>query len=166
MKVNAMRLKVNELEWNDISTRVLKPCTECTKNTTGRLEKKAICIDCAEKFQPLNAVQRAVLSRLIEQKKKDWTGAMGWGFPVENPALYAPGIILYRTLEELWRPLIVRGLVEDLRMVMPDRGKFFVRITLLGERCTKLGVMLAEPRILTTQEMEFQISKLEGKVLA
>jgi hypothetical protein len=60
------------------------------------------------------------------------------------------------TLEQIIDPLWERGLIEDLTWTdLKDSGKYFLRLTQLGDICLSLGYMLREPRKVTLAEMKF-----------
>jgi hypothetical protein len=87
-----------------------------------------------------------LLKRLVEQKGIDRYGGIGWRGLMDENELY--------TIDQLFKPLIERGLVEDLSATeLGQRGTYFVRITPLGEHCLSLGLMLLEPRSMTPREM-------------
>lgn len=59
------------------------------------------------------------------------------------------------TLEQIVQPLWDRGLIEDLTETeLGSGGKYFVRITKLGEMCLSMGYMPREPRKTTDGEMK------------
>lgn len=59
------------------------------------------------------------------------------------------------TLEQIVSPLMERGLIEDLSQTeLGKGGKYFVRITRLGEICLSLGYMLREPRKVADPELK------------
>lgn len=52
---NKLQLTVNEMEYTDNTDRKKMPCNGCKVPTTGRVEKKPYCLDCAMKsvFSPI-----------------------------------------------------------------------------------------------------------------
>ena len=99
----------------------------------------------SELFMPIIPRHQKLLTRLIEQFKVDPYGSIGWrGLLEENEAF---------TIDQLFKPLVDRGLVEDLTEHMGRSGTYFVHITKLGMICQAMGVMLKEPRILTGDEV-------------
>lgn len=89
-----------------------------------------------EHFVEILPRHQRLLERLIEQKKVDMLGAIGWRGLLEGDDDW--------TMDELFQPLIERGLVEDLT-ANPDfgakGGQYFVRITALGNMCASFGWM-------------------------
>jgi hypothetical protein len=91
--------------------------------------------------------QRA-LEMLRAQRLRDNLGAIGKG------AMRDEDDVL--TLEQIVDPLWERGLIEDLTWTdLKEGGKYFVRLTQLGDICLSLGYMLREPRKVTLAEMKF-----------
>ena len=86
------------------------------------------------------------LKMLVEQKGRDRFGGIGIGALRDEDEPF--------TLEHITDPLFSRGLIEDLTGTeMESSGKYFVRITRLGEVCLGLGIMLRESRKTTDVEM-------------
>jgi hypothetical protein len=88
-----------------------------------------------------------VLQELAAQKKKDQLGGIGWGAlrDEDDPLTY----------QQLFIPLIERGLIEDLTGTeLGTAGKYFVRLTPLGSVCLSMGVMLRAPRPADAAELK------------
>jgi hypothetical protein len=96
-------------------------------------------------FVPIIPRHIRLLERLVEQKKIDKFGCIGWrGLMDENESF---------TIDQLFKPLTDRGLVEDLRnSELGAPGIYFVHITPLGEHCLGLGYMLKAARIMSDNE--------------
>jgi hypothetical protein len=107
------------------------------------------------KFMAIPLRHRRALEMLVEQKRRDRFGGIGIG------ALRDEDDVL--TLEQIMQPLWERGLIEDLTQTeMGNSGKYFARITRLGEICLQVGFMLRDVRSVTEAEMKL----LEGDVPA
>ena len=92
-----------------------------------------------------------ILQRLIEQRKIDQFGCIGWRGLLDDPETF--------TMDQLFKPLVDRGLIEDLSQTeMGQGGTFFVRITPLGQFCYGIGYMLKEPRPTTELEIRKYIA--------
>ena len=92
-----------------------------------------------------------ILQRLIEQRKIDQYGCIGWRGLLDDPETF--------TMDQLFKPLVDRGLIEDLSQTeMGQGGTFFVRITPLGQFCYGIGYMLKEPRPTTELEIRKYIA--------
>jgi hypothetical protein len=80
-----------------------------------------------------------LLERLIEQQKVDLHGGIGWRGLIEGEDDW--------TMDDLFLPLLQRGLIEDLTAI-PEfgekAGKYFVRITPIGKVCAAYGWMLKD----------------------
>jgi len=101
----------------------------------------------SEHFMPIIPRHKRLLEDLRAQKARDFLGGIGWGALKDEDEPF--------TYEELFTPLMQRGLIEDLSATeLGAGGKYFVRITALGERCLSLGVMLKYPRHTTEQEIQ------------
>jgi hypothetical protein len=88
------------------------------------------------------------LEMLRAQRLRDNLGAIGKG------AMRDEDDVL--TLEQIVDPLLERGLIEDLTWTdLREGGKYFLRLTQLGDICLSLGYMLREPRKVTLAEMRF-----------
>jgi hypothetical protein len=88
---------------------------------------------------------RRALEMLREQKTRDSLGGIGKGALRDEDEPF--------TLEQIADPLLQRGLIEDLTWTdLGAGGKYFVRITPLGEACLGLGYMLRETRKATLAE--------------
>jgi hypothetical protein len=102
-----------------------------------------------EHFVQLLPRQLRLLERLIEQKKVDLYGGIGWRGLLEGEDDWP--------MDQLFKPLLERGLIEDLTAV-PDfgtrSGQYFVRITPLGKLCASYGWMLKATHTATEKEME------------
>jgi hypothetical protein len=84
-------------------------------------------------------MHQRVLDRLIEQRKIDTYGGIGWMAPLEEFRTVV-------TVEAFYQPLLQRCMVEDCQSAMNHpSGKFFVRITDLGVKCDALGMMMKQP---------------------
>ena len=92
-----------------------------------------------------------ILQRLIEQRKIDQFGCIGWRGLLDDPETF--------TMDQLFKPLVDRGLIEDLSQTEMGRGgTLFVRITPLGQFCYGIGYMLKEPRPTTELEIRKYIA--------
>ena len=101
----------------------------------------------SEHFMPIIPRHRRLLEELRLQKTKDMLGGIGWGALKGEDEPF--------TYEELFLPLMQRGLIEDLTETeLGSAGKYFVRITPIGERCLGLGVMLKYPRPTSDLELD------------
>lgn len=101
-----------------------------------------------DKFMPIPPRHQQALQLLVAQKNRDMFGGIGVGAlrEEEDEPL---------TLEQIVQPLWERGLVEDLTETeLGASGRYFVRITLLGQVCLNLGYMLREPRKATEPELK------------
>jgi hypothetical protein len=113
----------------------------------------------AEFFMPIIPRHRRLLERLAEQLKKDRYGAIGWRGLMDEDEPF--------TVDQLFKPLQERGLVEDLTATdLGKAGVYFVHITPLGLRCLGMGLMLKEPRIVSEKEMNKYISAPPATVTA
>lgn len=108
-------------------------------------------------FVEIPEMQRRLLARLIEQKRADPYGAIGWRFPYTEWPEEAAG----ETVETLWGGLLGRRLVEDLSGVMGQPGVYFVRITALGEACAALGRMSIDGRAVSSATMKALAKEME-----
>lgn len=100
---------------------------------------------------PIIPRHQRLLEELRKHKERDMLGGIGWGAlrDEDDPLSY----------DQLFQPLTERGLIEDLTDTdLGSAGRYFVRITALGERCLALGMMVRNPRI--TSDLE--IAKLTG----
>jgi hypothetical protein len=108
-----------------------------------------------EHFIKIMPRHNQALAVLIAQKVKDAFGGIGIG------ALHDEGDDM--TLAEIVTPLADRGLIENLtKTELGDRGRYFVRITPLGEYCYAKGYMLKAAHIGTIQEMQKYATELSG----
>jgi hypothetical protein len=100
------------------------------------------------KFMVIPPRYQRALEMLRAQRLHDPLGAIGKGaMRDEDDTL---------TLEQIVEPLFDRGLIEDLTWTdHGERGKYFVRLTQLGDICLSLGYMLRETRKVTLAEMRF-----------
>jgi hypothetical protein len=102
-----------------------------------------------EHFMQILPRHMRLLERLIEQQKKDLHGGIGWRGLIEGDDDW--------TMDDLFVPLLERGLIEDLTSTPdfgPKAGKYFVRITPVGKMCAAFGWMLKDRHKAT--EKEFQ----------
>jgi hypothetical protein len=98
-------------------------------------------------FMLMTPRHKQALALLVEQKKRDHLGGIGVGALREEDEAY--------TLAQIVEPLAVRGLIEDLtKTPLGPGGKYFVRITPLGEYCLNVGHMMREARPSTIAEMK------------
>jgi hypothetical protein len=89
-----------------------------------------------------------LLEHLIKQQKLDHYGCIGWGGLVEDDDW---------DREQLFLPLLERGLIEDLSAIPdfgPKAGQYFVRITPLGKMCAAYGYMLKDRHKASEKEMQ------------
>jgi hypothetical protein len=94
--------------------------------------------------------QRLLLA-LWEQRKYDPFGGIGWRGLMDEDEQFTP--------EQLYSPLLERGLVEDCREAhQSENGKYFVRITPLGIACMSVGYMLRDPRPMSGGEMKMIVA--------
>jgi hypothetical protein len=101
----------------------------------------------AELFMPISPRHRRALEMLVEQKKRDSLGGIGIAALHDEDDVF--------TLEQITEPLMERGLIEDLTWTdLEAAGKYFVRITPLGDVCLAFGQMLREPRIVSDKAMK------------
>jgi len=92
-----------------------------------------------------------ILGALIERRKVDMFGCIGWKGLLDDPESF--------TMDQIFRPLVERGLIEDMSSTeMGNAGSYFVRITPLGQFCYGIGYMLKEPRPTTELEIRKYIS--------
>lgn len=100
-------------------------------------------------FVKIDARLMRLLARLIEQKKADLFGGIGWrGLLEENEE---------RPMDCLFLPLLKRGLIEDLTALPdfgPRAGQYFVRITPVGEKCHETGWMPIAEHKTTLREID------------
>ena len=100
-------------------------------------------------FMPIPPRYRRALEMLVEQKKHDALGGIGVAALRDEDEPFS--------LEQIIQPLWDRGLIEDLTSTdLGSAGKYFVRITRLGELCLGLGYMLRAAR----NSSEAEIAKL------
>lgn len=91
-----------------------------------------------------------VLGRLIEQRRIDTYGCIGWKGLLDDPETF--------TMDQIFKPLTDRGLIEDMTLTMGNGGTYFVRITPLGQFCYGIGYMLRDARPTTEQEIRKYIA--------
>lgn len=97
-------------------------------------------------FMVISPRHRQALELLQAQKTRDHLGALGLGALRNEDDVF--------TLEQIAVPLLQRGLIEDLtKTELGPGGKYFCRITKLGEFCLGVGYMLKEPRPSSELEM-------------
>jgi hypothetical protein len=100
------------------------------------------------KFMVIPPRYQRALEMLRAQRLRDPLGAIGRGAMRDEDEPF--------TLEQIVDPLWERGLIEDLTWTdLHEGGKYFVRLTQLGDICLSLGYMLREPRKVTLGEMRF-----------
>lgn len=88
-----------------------------------------------------------VLLDLWEQRKYDPDGSIGWRGLMDDDEQLTP--------EEIFNPLLERGLIEDLtRLHNNESGRYRVHITALGILCLNKGQMLREARKMHPHELE------------
>jgi hypothetical protein len=100
----------------------------------------------SEHFIVIMPRHQRILGALELQRAVDCYGGIGWkGLLDEDEVL---------DFDVLFKPLVERGLVEDLGATeLGPGGRYFVRITALGRICNAIGMMLREPRITTEAEL-------------
>jgi hypothetical protein len=109
------------------------------------------------KFIVIPPRHRRALEMLREQKQRDLLGSIGRGALRDEDDPF--------TLEQIAEPLLQRGLIEDLTWTdLGAGGKYFVRITRLGEICLGLGYMLRETRKTTLEEMKLLSATARAEV--
>ena len=92
-----------------------------------------------------------ILGALIERRKVDMFGCIGWRGLLDDPESF--------TMEQIFRPLVERGLIEDMSNTeMGGAGSYFVRITPLGQFCYGIGYMIKDARVTTELEIQKYIS--------
>ena len=92
-----------------------------------------------------------ILGALIARRKVDMFGCIGWKGLLDDPETF--------TMDEIFRPLVVRGLIEDMSATqLGNAGSYFVRITPLGQFCYGIGYMLKDARPTTEAEIKKYIS--------
>jgi hypothetical protein len=107
----------------------------------------------SEKFMAIPPRHRRALEMLVEQKQRDRLGALGRGALREEDEGF--------TLEQIVEPLWERGLIEDLTGTeLGDGGKYFLRITPLGQMCLGMGVMLRETRKPSAPEQQLLTAEM------
>ena len=100
-----------------------------------------------EQFMTIIPRHLRVLQELQKQKKRDAFGGIGWGALRDEDDPF--------TYDQLFPPLIERGLIEDLTATeLGPAGKYFVRITPLGTVCLGMGIMLRDARKVTEPELK------------
>lgn len=100
----------------------------------------------ADHFMPIIPRHQRLLAKLEEQRRVDQFGGIGWRGLMDEEEPF--------TIDQLFKPLMERGLVEDLSQTeIGNAGIYFVRITKLGMICLRLGMMLKEPRPTTEKEI-------------
>lgn len=103
----------------------------------------------SEKFMQIPPRHRRALELLLKEKKKciSGFGEIGTGALRDEDEPF--------TLEQIVGPLEERGLIEDLTWTdLGDAGKYFSRITPLGEFCLGLGYMLRAPSKIGMEELK------------
>jgi hypothetical protein len=97
------------------------------------------------KFMVIPPRHQRALEMLRAQRLRDPLGAIGKGAMRDEDEPF--------TLEQIVKPLFERGLIEDLTWTdLHEAGKYFVRLTQLGDICLSLGYMLRETRKPTLAE--------------
>lgn len=87
-----------------------------------------------------------ILGALIERRRIDQFGCIGWKGLLDDPETF--------TTNQIFTPLLERGLIEDMTETMGAGGKYFVRITPLGQFCYGIGYMLRDARATTEAEIQ------------
>lgn len=102
----------------------------------------------SDHFMPIPPRHRRCLEFLQGQRKFDLYGAIGTRALRDEDEPFS--------LEQIVGPLYERGLVEDLTETElgHSAGRYFTRITKLGEICLGLGYMLRDPRKTTEAEIK------------
>jgi hypothetical protein len=101
----------------------------------------------SEQFIAIMPRHQRLLADLYVQRKYDLFGGIGWRALMDEEEQFTP--------EQLFSPLLERGLIEDLTEVHKmETGKYFVHITALGIACMNFGKMLREPRKPDNHEMK------------
>lgn len=107
-----------------------------------------------DKYVAIMPRHQRLLLALWEQRKYDPFGGIGWRGLMDEDEQFTP--------EQLYAPLIERGLVEDCAQAHQSvSGKFFVHITALGIACMNVGYMLRDPRQMSGGEMQRLIEAKE-----
>ena len=97
-----------------------------------------------------------ILGRLVDQRRVDRYGCIGWRGLLDDPEAF--------TMDQLFKPLMERGLIEDLSQTeLGKGGTHFVRITPLGAFCYGIGYMLKDARPTTELEIRKYISDVAPK---
>jgi hypothetical protein len=103
--------------------------------------------DVKARFMPIPPRHQRALEMLLKRKGSDYLGGIGIAALRDEDEPF--------TLEQIVEPLMMRGLIEDLSETeLGLGGRYFVRITRLGEMCLSLGYMLREPRKLSEPELK------------
>jgi hypothetical protein len=108
-----------------------------------------------EHFVQIIPRHQRLLERLIEQQKVDIHGGIGWRGLLEGDQDL--------TMDQLFVPLLDRGLIEDLTAVPdfgPKAGTYFVRITPVGKLCAAYGYMLKTRHKSTEKEVHKYLAEL------
>jgi hypothetical protein len=101
----------------------------------------------SEQFIHIMPRHQRLLAALFEQRKYDPFGGIGWRALMDEDEQFTP--------EQLFGPLLERGLIEDLTEAHKmASGKYFVHITALGIACMNFGQMLREPRRPDSHELK------------
>lgn len=91
-----------------------------------------------------------VLGALIERRRIDQFGCIGWKGLLDDPETF--------TMDQIFKPLVERGLIEDMTQTMGNGGTYFVRITPLGQFCYGIGYMIKDARPTTEAEIKKYIT--------
>ena len=91
-----------------------------------------------------------ILGSLIERRRTDQYGCIGWKALLDDPETF--------TMDQIFKPLLERGLIEDMTQTMGNGGTYFVRITPLGQFCYGIGYMLKDARPTTEAEIKKYIT--------
>ena len=101
----------------------------------------------SDQFIAIMPRHQRLLADLYEQRKYDPFGGIGWRGLMDEDELFTP--------EQLFNPLIARGLIEDLQEAQQrESGRYFVHITALGILCMNFGRMLRDPRKPNSNELK------------
>ena len=101
----------------------------------------------SDQFIAIMPRHQRLLTDLWEQRKFDPFGGIGWRGLMDDDEQFTP--------EQLFVPLLERGLIEDLQQAHHNEsGRYFVHITPLGIMCMNYGQMLRDPRLPNSHELK------------